>query len=977
MSKKTARILAIILMLVLAFPLEGNTVVSAKQTTENTTSAKLVRCTFTAADITIYGNIFLSVSCKDFLAAGYRYGDVVKVKINGKKYRVPFVSNYSDVDSGKPALLARESHEKISLAINMGSFASYYGLATKTTHDDGAFEWKLTDENKTEIKVSIWLKIAGGYADEYMLHKLEWSNERSDYPDLIDEQYANFREVTTTGMGRGTLYRTSSPVNPANNRNTYADNALRDAGVKTVVNLADTEDELKAFEGFADTYYSTTKYITLSMDMDFQTDAFREKLADGLRFMAENSGPYAIHCKEGKDRAGYVAALLECLMGASYDEVIEDYMTSFYNYFGVTKEDARYEVICNSNIIKALKKSFTFTKKDKKKDLATRNLSKCAEKYLKKIGLTEQEIKALKKNLSKDAVFVDKNVPVKLSDGSITSLKLRFYTNQPNIPYIGIKRFMDFKGSNELTCTKDDSGKYVFENSLGMKAVADPENGTIFCDDWANFHNAATPYVGDAKALKDSNCEFIRISSVEYEGTPQSVLYDLKKYGLKMYSDENDVYMSTSLASNIFSEIDTAHFTWDGAKGYYGRLGEANALIPEFVNSKIIKKMVSDNKRPQDIVSETYKELCFNIDYFYGHPGVAVLDSAIKEKGLDQALTDLGPEGKELISDLKSEVPGEYYYAMTKLFLKYLDDKGHTVSSDILNLYYMYFYLNSSMEEMNEFNDLLKNYLPFGNNMLYSIITNDRVKIWGDDLYHEYGNTAVIRLVDFMPDEDGWVKFYNGEGELPKDAVGTTIAGLQKASGNPKIKNILFDLSTNNGGSSDVLSYILILTTGENRLNGFDKINGQHMVVTFEADTNLDGVIDEKDKETVYDQFNYGVLTSRQSFSCGNLFPIVMQEEGAVLIGEPTGGGSCCVQIAVQPDGLVFNMSSAQWALIEENGTSVEDGCKTDIQISHRVTRVTVDGVESVNVDYSPYFDDKKLNKLMNDWFAEEQKEAA
>ena len=149
------------------------------------------------------------------------------------------------------------------------------------------------------------------------------------------------------------------------------------------------------------------------------------------------------------------------------------------------------------------------------------------------------------------------------------------------------------------------------------------------------------------------------------------------------------------------------------------------------------------------------------------------------------------------------------------------------------------------------------------------------------------------------------------------------------------------------------------------------------MVVTFEADTNLDGVIDEKDKETVYDQFNYGVLTSRQSFSCGNLFPIVMQEEGAVLIGEPTGGGSCCVQIAVQPDGLTYNMSSAQWALIEENGTSVEDGCNTDIQISPRVTRVTVDGVESVNVDYSPYFDDKKLNKLMNDWFAEEQKEAA
>ena len=54
----------------------------------------------------------------------------------------------------------------------------------------------------------------------------------------------------------------------------------------------------------------------------------------------------------------------------------------------------------NGNIVNSLKAAFTFKKKDKKKDLSTRNLAKCAAKYFKKIGLSDDEIKALRANLS-------------------------------------------------------------------------------------------------------------------------------------------------------------------------------------------------------------------------------------------------------------------------------------------------------------------------------------------------------------------------------------------------------------------------------------------------------------------------------------------------------------------------------------------------------------------------------------------------
>ena len=365
-----------------------------------TESCPLIRTFTDTSYINKHGNVYLNLTCEEIKAKGYEYGDIVKVKIGGKKYRVPFVSDFTDVDKGETALFAREADTYAVIAVAYGDFATRSGLAVKTEHEDGTFEWNFTDNVTGPVKVSIWMKKKGGYAEGYAIHSVVRTNERADYPELSDEEFANFREVNTTGMGKGILYRTSSPVNPEIGRNSYADKAMEKAGVTVVLNLADSDTSILEFEGFADTYYSTLKYKTLDLTIDFKSEDFEKSLAEGLRFLSETPGIYAIHCKEGKDRAGYVAAILECLMGASYDEVVSDYMTTYYNYYGVTKEDFRYEPILNGNLVKSLKEAFTFKKSDKKKDLSTRNLSKCAEKYLKGIGLSSEEIKNLKANLS-------------------------------------------------------------------------------------------------------------------------------------------------------------------------------------------------------------------------------------------------------------------------------------------------------------------------------------------------------------------------------------------------------------------------------------------------------------------------------------------------------------------------------------------------------------------------------------------------
>ena len=406
MKKSLSLLLALILTFSLSLPaFAANTPAELTATGE-------------AENIQKYGNVVLSLKCEEIKAAGYSFGDVVTVKFLDKSLDIPFCNNYSDVDSGSPALFARDADEYTLLAINMGDFATTYGIAVKTTNADKTFFWTYAEGVSGPVTFTISMKEAGGYYNEFVMHRLSYTNERGDYPGLTDEQFANFRVVSTTGMGKNSLYRSSSPINPENKRNTFADAAIKSAGVTVIMNLSDDEATAQAYEGYADSYYATTRYIALNMGVDIFADEFRAKLAEGLQFFADNFGVYMIHCTEGKDRAGFVVALLECLMGAGYDEVVADYMTTFYNYYGVTPDDARYSVIAESNIVKSLKRAYGVD------DLRSADLAACAEKYIKSLGLSDKTIADLKLNLSSDCQRTTYTV---VAGDCLWNLAYRFY----------------------------------------------------------------------------------------------------------------------------------------------------------------------------------------------------------------------------------------------------------------------------------------------------------------------------------------------------------------------------------------------------------------------------------------------------------------------------------------------------------------------------------------------------------------------
>ena len=219
---------------------------------------------------------------------------------------------------------------------------------------------------------------------------------RADYPALSDEQFANFRMVNTSGIGAGKLYRSSSPISTWGNRNVIADNLAKQAGVKTFLNLADNASSVKGQEGFAGSYYSTQNIIALGLGMKYQSKIFRDSLANGIKLMSRSEPPYLIHCSLGKDRAGFVVALVECLAGASFHEIVNDYLVSFYNYFGVRPGTREYDFVAQNEITAFLARAYGV----KVEDIAAINLAAAARRYFLGIGVTSAEIDALTQKLS-------------------------------------------------------------------------------------------------------------------------------------------------------------------------------------------------------------------------------------------------------------------------------------------------------------------------------------------------------------------------------------------------------------------------------------------------------------------------------------------------------------------------------------------------------------------------------------------------
>lgn len=350
------------------------------------------------SDMLKYGNPDIDIAA-DTLLETFDLGDIVTVTVEGYgTVDVPVCSNYDDVFLGEKLLRTVPGKAYLCLAINYGQLGVEFGIV-ENAPAGSEYAFQVKEGVEFPINVTIEMKEKGGYVDRLALGLLSRTDDRDNYPELTDAEFANFREITTTGMASHMLYRSCNPVRPDIGRNTYADAAAQEAGVRTFINLSDSEAVAMAYDGYEGSYYSTQNVIYLALPVSFTTEAFRTGFAEGLRYMIANEGPYLIHCAEGKDRAGLTSAILEALMGASLEEIQDDYARTYINYYDVqdgVQQEIQPEVLetIRSIIVRNMSASFEI------EDLSAVDLAEAAETYLLSIGLTADEIAQLKANLS-------------------------------------------------------------------------------------------------------------------------------------------------------------------------------------------------------------------------------------------------------------------------------------------------------------------------------------------------------------------------------------------------------------------------------------------------------------------------------------------------------------------------------------------------------------------------------------------------
>ena len=332
-------------------------------------------------EIEKYGHALLDITIEAFDAAGFALGDIVTVSAGTYTGDMPYFNGYY-VDRGEYMVRAYPGHTNIAVCINYGKFAETAGV-------------------NVGDPVTLTLKEKGGALTLQEINNLVYTTDRADYDS--DEIFANFRPIVMGGIGEGRLYRSASPVNRTYGRADYANALAEAAQIKTVLNLANTEEEMAAYfssEDFASDYYKglyqAGQVIVLGLPINYTSDEFAQGIVSGMAFLAEHEPPYLVHCTEGKDRAGFASMLLEMLMGADLDAIVADYMESYVNYYHLEPGTDKYSMIAEKNILEMVRQVAGV---EKGAALDGVDLRAAAEGYLAAHGMAEDAIRALQDHL--------------------------------------------------------------------------------------------------------------------------------------------------------------------------------------------------------------------------------------------------------------------------------------------------------------------------------------------------------------------------------------------------------------------------------------------------------------------------------------------------------------------------------------------------------------------------------------------------
>ena len=327
-----------------------------------------------------FGAAMLDFTEVDMAKAGFTLGDVISITIDGKEIVMPYYDGFY-TRNGEYLCVAYPTYPSICFTANN------IGLPQELTGLEGH-------------AVIIRMKEKGGRLDVQQALSMKYTNNRIDYP-VSDEEFANARAVSAGNIAKDVLYRCSSPFCNDINRVQYVSEYLERENAKTVLNLADTEEKMLSYDmpSYTRKLWDEGNVILCPLKADPTADDYNNRLINALKELPSRPAPYVVHCMEGKDRTGYVCALLEGLCGATYDEIVADYLITYNNYYKITPEKDRD--LCNTLVSLRLNTCLMYyAGVNDEAQLTNVDYAKAFSNYLLSHGMSAQQLDALIKVLT-------------------------------------------------------------------------------------------------------------------------------------------------------------------------------------------------------------------------------------------------------------------------------------------------------------------------------------------------------------------------------------------------------------------------------------------------------------------------------------------------------------------------------------------------------------------------------------------------
>jgi C-terminal processing protease CtpA/Prc len=344
-----------------------------------------------------------------------------------------------------------------------------------------------------------------------------------------------------------------------------------------------------------------------------------------------------------------------------------------------------------------------------------------------------------------------------------------------------------------------------------------------------------------------------------------------------------------------------------------------------------------------------YNELCFVFDNLFGYPGSSIMEqNGMAEKGFDATL-DVVQNGQIVKKLLQSS--NNIDFAWGRMAMQYLIyDGGHTnlsattgVPAAIVANYIDQVVATAANHP--EASAMYQKWLTLTEERyeLNLLLEQMRNQALGDVLYkaNDSKTTAIIIINSFNDmDENAWNKYYASPKtdtdwqelmkSYEKDNFIALLYGLQQAKADG-VKNLVIDITMNGGGSCDIVGADVAILRNNRTVQFWsqDVLEGKNKIATYYVDNNFDGVFDEKDDTNPkFDcsGMNIGVLCSKVAFSCGHQFPTLMKDYGFPIMGERSGGGTCCIQVMQTADGQNFMISTYRDRSTDKNFANTDEG---------------------------------------------------